>query len=53
MSVEQQLQTQDLMQALWTIAQESRDVESVRSAIAALTNSEAGINYLAINPLKS
>lgn len=39
-----------LTQALYAIAQESEEAETVKLAMSALTNTEAGRAYLAANP---
>lgn len=39
-----------LTQALYAIAQESDEAETVKLAMSALTNTETGRNYLAANP---
>ena len=40
-----------LVQALVNIAQESEEAETVRLAMAALMNTEAGRTYMAQNPM--
>jgi hypothetical protein len=40
-----------MVSALHAIAADSEDAETVRTAAAALMNTEAGRNYVAINPI--
>lgn len=40
------------LQTLHTIVCESDEPETVRSALAALTNTEAGLDYLRMNPIR-
>ena len=41
-----------LVEALWNIAHDSEEAASVKEAVAALTNTSAGLDYLSIHPLK-
>lgn len=46
------LETQlKLMQALYEIICESEEPEIIRRALSALTSTEAGIEYLTLNPI--
>lgn len=40
-----------LVEALWNIAHDSEEASSVKEAVAALTNTEAGLDYLRAHPL--
>jgi len=40
-----------LVTALYNVAQESDDAEIVRTSMAALSNTEAGRRYMALNPI--
>lgn len=51
-SVGDQQQLLIMTQALYEIVQSSGDVEMIRIALSALTNTEAGMSYLRVNPIK-